>query len=121
SDPVAIKIACGLPSDSLMIYAPRFTPSYALVAVFTNVGTPCLVKTNDVGLFVVSNAILQAAFVSFPSAGRITERLGIALSDGSCSTGSCVGPSSPTAIESCVNTYVTGAFIIADRRIAGLT
>src|SRR5699024_11690458 len=73
------------------------------------------VNTSAVGLLVDSSANRQAAFVSLPSAGRMTERCGIARNDANCSTGSCVGPSSPTAIESCVNTYVTGAFIIADR------
>jgi hypothetical protein len=36
--------------------------------------------------------------------GRITSSPGMARSEGRCSTGWCVGPSSPTPIESCVNT-----------------
>ena len=46
----------------------------------------------------------QASATSLASPGRIVIRPGIARSDSSCSTGWCVGPSSPTPIESCVKT-----------------
>jgi hypothetical protein len=42
--------------------------------------------------------------------------LGVARSAASCSIGWCVGPSSPTPIESCVNTNVLGIRMIAARR-----
>ena len=38
----------------------------------------------------------------------------------SCSIGWCVGPSSPTPIESCVKTWIAGISISAARRIGGL-
>ena len=36
-----------------------------------------------------------------------------------CSTGWCVGPSSPTPMESCVSTYTTRSPMSADIRMAG--
>ena len=42
----------------------------------------------------------------------------MARSDTICSTGWWVGPSSPTPIESWVNTWMTGSSISADSRIA---
>ena len=46
----------------------------------------------------------HASTTSLASAGRSTIRPGIARSDASCSIGWCVGPSSPTPIESWVKT-----------------
>ena len=54
-----------------------------------------------------------------PSAGRNTVSPGIARSESSCSIGWCVGPSSPTKIESCVNTKIDFCFISAASRIEG--
>src|SRR5690625_98069 len=102
-----------------MTYAPLLTPSYALSFVPFKVGNPCRVKTSAVGWSVDSRDTRHAACVSFPSAGLIKDRPGIARNEGNCSIGSCVGPSSPTAIESWVNTYVTGVCIIEDKRTAG--
>jgi hypothetical protein len=48
----------------------------------------------------------------------MTSRPGIARSDASCSTGWCVGPSSPTPIESCVKMLIVGISMIAESRIA---
>jgi hypothetical protein len=42
----------------------------------------------------------------------------MARREANCSTGWCVGPSSPTPIESCVKMWITGISISADRRIA---
>ena len=64
-------------------------------------------------------ASTQAWIVSFPSAGRITWRPGIARSAARCSTGWCVGPSSPTPTESWVNTKQTFALDSDASRIAG--
>ena len=58
----------------------------------------------------------QASVVSVASAGRSTTRPGIARSAARCSTGWCVGPSSPSATESCVQTHVTGRPVSAERR-----
>ena len=66
-----------------------------------------------------SSATFQAYVVSFASAGRITQRFGIARSAARCSTGWCVGPSSPSPTESCVQTQTTGRFMSADRRTRG--
>ena len=49
--------------------------------------------------------------VSFASPGRTYQRFGIARSAMWCSTGWCVGPSSPTPTESCVHTQTTGRCI----------
>ena len=61
----------------------------------------------------------HAAAVSRPSAGRMTMRFGIVRIAARCSTGSCVGPSSPTKMLSCVNTHTHGRPMSADRRMAG--
>ena len=45
---------------------------------------------------------MYAPLVSFASAGRSVSVLGIARKLSSASTGWCVGPSSPSPIESCV-------------------
>jgi len=50
--------------------------------------------------------------------GRQTSRFGIRRNDGACSTAWCVGPSSPSPIESCVNTWMTPWFISAAMRTA---
>ena len=50
-------------------------------------------------------------------AGRMTVRPGIARSAARCSTGWCVGPSSPSATESWVYTHTDGRPVSADRRI----
>jgi hypothetical protein len=39
-------------------------------------------------------------------------------SDGTCSTDWWVGPSSPSPMESCVNTWITRSFIRAAMRMA---
>ena len=67
----------------------------------------------------VSSATFHAAAVSFASAGRRSIRLGIARSIINCSIGWCVGPSSPSAIESCVKTKIECDFMIAAIRTAG--
>ena len=43
----------------------------------------------------------------------------MARSAASCSTGWCVGPSSPTPIESWLNTKIVGSSMIAASRIGG--
>src|SRR5690625_2795702 len=97
-----------------MTYAPLLTPSYAFSFVPSKVGNPWLVKTSAVGWSVDSRDTRHAACVSFPSAGLIKDRPGIALHAGNCSIGSCVGPSCPQALESCVDSYETGVCIIQD-------
>jgi hypothetical protein len=64
-------------------------------------------------------AVRQASIASFASAGRSVTRPGIARSIASWSMGWCVGPSSPTPIESCVPTKITGSFMSAASRIDG--
>ena len=60
------------------------------------------VSTRHTGPCVCSIATRHASAVSVASAGRMTVSSGIARSADSCSTGWCVGPSSPSPIESCV-------------------
>ncbi len=58
----------------------------------------------------------HASAVSVASAGRSTTSPGIARSAARCSTGWWVGPSSPSATESCVHTHVDRQPVSADRR-----
>ncbi len=61
----------------------------------------------------------HAHTVSLASAGRTTAKRGIARSDARCSIGWWVEPSSPSPMESCVQTKVTGRCMSAARRTAG--
>ena len=70
----------------------------------SNVGTACRVRTRAAGWWCSFMMTFQASAISLASAGRRTIRPGMARSDASCSTGWCVGPSSPTPIESWVKT-----------------
>ena len=56
-------------------------------------------------------ALYQAAKVSVASQGLNIWKLGSALHIAACSIGSCVGPSSPTPILSCVKMKAVGIFI----------
>ena len=66
-----------------------------------------------------SSASCQHSSVSTASQGRNTLRFGIARSAARCSTGWCVGPSSPRPMESCVMTWMTRSPISAASRIDG--
>ncbi len=66
-----------------------------------------------------ATAAFHAATVSLASAGRITCSPGIARSVARCSTGWCVGPSSPTPTESCDHTNTTLARESAASRTGG--
>jgi 7-cyano-7-deazaguanine synthase in queuosine biosynthesis len=83
------------------------------------VGRPWRVSASTEGVEDCDSAISQASAVSTASAGRNTIMLGVARSMARCSTGWCVGPSSPSPIESCVITYCTGTPISAESRIEG--
>jgi len=69
------------------------------------------VSTSPVGVLSDFMAYIHAAAVSVLSHGRKTVKFGSERNAASCSIGSCVGPSSPTPILSCVKIYVTGSFI----------
>ena len=56
---------------------------------------------------------------SLASAGRTTVKPGMARRVASCSIGWWVGPSSPRATESCVQTKIEGTFMSAASRTAG--
>ena len=71
------------------------------------------------GARVRARAASHASFVSSASAGRITCRLGMARAEARCSTGWCVGPSSPTKKESWVKTYMACSFARAASRTGG--
>jgi len=66
-----------------------------------------------------SIAIVHAAATSIESAGRTTCKPGIKRNAPSCSIGWCVGPSSPTKIESCVYTQITCVCMMQLRRMLG--
>ena len=78
------------------VYAPRSAPSAGATAVRSRVGSFWRLSASATGPSVRSSAIRQAIDVSFASAGRTTQRFGIARRLIRCSTGWCVGPSSPT-------------------------
>jgi hypothetical protein len=83
------------------------------------VATLCRVSTSSTGQSRVSTATFHATAVSFASQGRITMTFGIARRFASCSTGWCVGPSSPSAMLSWVKTWTTCRPISAASRIGG--
>ena len=120
-----ITSGVGLAAASASTYAPRAVPAAAPVVPSgepgerSKVGTFCRVRHSPAGRSVCSRTVFQATTVSFASAGRTTSRPGIARSAARCSIGWWVGPSSPSPIESCVHTYVTGSFISAASRTAG--
>ena len=68
-------------------------------------------RMSAVGQSFVSIAFFHAAHISYASAGLITCILIIERIIANCSTGWWVGPSSPTAIESCDNGRTNGNFI----------
>jgi hypothetical protein len=68
------------------------------------VGTAWRVRMRTAGWWCSLMMTFQASATSLASAGRKTIRPGMARSDATCSTGWCVGPSSPTPMESCVKT-----------------
>ena len=108
SEPLAIIIPSGVSlSESSRIYAP-LSASFDEPAIC---GRFCLVRTKAVGSSLDSIAYSHASAVSVLSHGLNTVKSGIERNAASCSIGSCVGPSSPTPILSCVNTYISGSFI----------
>ena len=78
----------------------------------------CRVRIRPAGRSLFSRIVAHAAAVSFASPGRTTSNPGMARSAATCSIGWWVGPSSPTPMESWVQTKVTGVRISADRRTA---
>ena len=82
------------------------------------IGSFCRLRISAVGTELAPSSQCQARSVSWTSAGRITSRFGIARSEARCSIGWCVGPSSPTPIESWVKTKIDGISISAAIRIA---
>jgi hypothetical protein len=84
-------------------YAPLRAPArFSLLSITSSVGRFCRERMSAVGPVLRLIAWMYAAAVSSASPGRMTSRLGIMRSDDTVSTGWCVGPSSPTPIESCV-------------------
>jgi hypothetical protein len=65
------------------------------------------------------SAVCQHSAVSIESAGRSTKWLGIARIAARCSTGWCVGPSSPRPMESWVMTKIDLIPIREASRMAG--
>ena len=63
-------------------------------------------------------ASFHATAVSTASAGRQVDMRGMSRRVAVCSTGWCVGPSSPSPTESCVNTKMVGACMRAAMRRA---
>ena len=116
SEPVAMNIiSIASPDSFLRIYPPRS----ASLPVCSIAGRFCLESTRQVGVCAEVSAEYQAAFVSTSSAGLNTCMFGRDLSMVSCSTGSWVGPSSPTPMLSWVNTEINGRPIREERRSIG--
>ena len=78
-------------------------PTPARARVRSSIGTFWRESTRQTGpLRAPRGSTRHASAASFASAGRITVSFGIARIAARCSTGWCVGPSSPTATESWV-------------------
>ena len=117
SEPLAIIIASGSAlEESSNIYPPLSASLEEPACCFKF----CLVRTNAVGSSFDWIACIHAAAVSVLSQGLYTQKSGSERKAASCSTGSCVGPSSPTPMLSCVNIYTTGSFISAVSLAIGL-
>ena len=86
--------------------------------VRSRVGSACRVRIRATGSWRNCMIMRQASTTSLASAGRRVIKPGMARRESSCSTGWCVGSSSPTPIESCVKMWSTGISISALRRIA---
>ena len=96
SEPVAIMMACGgAARASASTYAPRARPDAGASLSRSSTGSFWRVSTMATGPSRCVIAQRQASTVSLASAGRTTARFGMARSDIRCSTGWCVGPSSP--------------------------
>ena len=99
SEPVARMVTSrALPAVSARTYAPlaqRFSSVWAV----RRFATDCRVSASNDGASPERTASSQHSAVSTPSAGRNTLRLGMARRLASCSTGWCVGPSSPRPME----------------------
>ena len=106
SEPVPIKITSGVPSASLRTYAPLPTP---LVSAYPSapratIGRFCRLRIKPAGRSLFFRICAQQAVVSFASIGRTTSRPGMVRRAERCSIGWWVGPSSPSPIESWVQT-----------------
>ena len=117
SEPVAIKIAFGL-AASLRMYAPLAVPVAGAHSERSKTGRFWRDRRIPAARPRV-RIFFQLSATSLASPGRMTSKPGIARKAAKCSMGWCVGPSSPTPIESCVQTNVEGIFISAARRTAG--
>ena len=93
SEPEALNITSGSGPLSQMTYAPFATFSGSTPS---RIGRFWRVVRMHEGPFERLSIASHAAPVSFASAGRNTATFGIARMAASCSTGSWVGPSSPT-------------------------
>src|SRR5271154_6223214 len=114
SEPAPSKMmSAGLPAVSAITYPPRRAPLAGANLVRSRVGTFWRESASRIGPCVCVIATRQASTASLASPGRITVRWGIARREATCSTGSWVGPSSPTPIESCVKTKTTCSSIRA--------
>ena len=127
SEPVARKMTSGVPfGASASTYAPLATcfaeantSPLARSSPRSNTGMFWRVSAIPAGPLRRSRIVFQAYAVSLASPGRTMSRPGIARRVASCSIGWWVGPSSPRATESCVQTKIDGAFMSAARRTAG--
>jgi hypothetical protein len=89
----------------------------AAASRFTN-GEFCRESASELGPSRRSIAIAQATAVSTVSQGRQTSICGMRRRLATCSTDWCVGPSSPSPMESWVKTKMLRAFINAAMRSA---
>ena len=78
------------------------TPLAAAYLVRSSVGMSCRERTSVTGWCRSFRMTRHASTTSLGSPGRSTIRPGIARRLARCSIGWCVGPSSPTPMESCV-------------------
>ena len=81
------------------------------------VAMACRESTSTTGSCLICMMTFHASTTSLGSPGRIVITPGMARSEARCSIGWCVGPSSPTPIESCVKMKIDGISMMAARRI----
>ena len=103
SDPEAINVTSRLPSAPARAYPP-FALKFSSVCSVRRHGRPWRERESTEGVEDVVSASPQHSAVSIISHGRYTFKFGIARKLERCSTGWCVGPSSPKPMESCVIT-----------------
>mmetsp|Transcript_52932 Transcript_52932/g.137943 ORF Transcript_52932/g.137943 Transcript_52932/m.137943 type:complete len:225 (+) Transcript_52932:281-955(+) len=117
--PVAMRINSNGSSVSLRMYAPLDRPLAGANTERSSVGNAWRDKTTAAGSCVRVMITFHISSTSLASQGRNVNKPGTERNAARCSIGWCVGPSSPTPIESWVKIQMHGISIIEAIRIGG--